>query len=129
MPVCHAVEEELARQSEAHRVPGRAYLSYRVTQTYHTGVCIYFTMGIYGKGLDNPGKVFHGIEHSLPPGCDQWFNPQGGIRPVRAAADLIRSPIDLVHILQFARRTKRAMRAVSDLAQQHAELITCGESV
>ncbi len=65
LPVCHAVEEELARQSEAHRVPGRAYLSYRVTQTYHTGVCIYFTMGIYGKGLDNPGKVFHGIEHSL----------------------------------------------------------------
>ena len=64
-PVCQAVENELARQSEAHGVPGRAYLSYRVTQTYHTGVCIYFTMGIYGKGLDNPGKVFHDIEHSL----------------------------------------------------------------
>ncbi len=73
--------------------------------------------------------ISDGIEHSLPPGCDQWFNPQGGIRPVRAAADLIRSPIDLVHILQFARRTMRAMRALSDLAQQHAELITCGESV
>ena len=64
-PVCQAVEEELARQSEAHGVPGKAYLSYRVTQTYHTGVCIYFTMGLFGKGLDDPGEVFHSIEQSL----------------------------------------------------------------
>jgi len=63
--VTHAVEEELDRQREIYNVPGKAYLSYRVTQTYHTGVCIYFTMGIYVKGLEKPVQVFDKIEHAL----------------------------------------------------------------
>ncbi len=63
--VCDAVSEELVAQAAAHNVPGKPYLSYRVTQTYHTGVCIYFTMGIYGKGLEEPGGTFHEIEHRL----------------------------------------------------------------
>lgn len=63
--VTQAVEEELDRQREIYQVPGKAYLSYRVTQTYHTGVCIYFTMGIYVKGLEKPAQVFSKIEHAL----------------------------------------------------------------
>lgn len=63
--VTQGVEQELERQREIYRVPGKAYLSYRVTQTYHTGVCIYFTMGIYVKGLANPVQVFDQIEHAL----------------------------------------------------------------
>ena len=63
--VCDAVSEELLAQAARHEVPGKPYLSYRVTQTYHTGVCIYFTMGICGKGLERPGRTFHAIEHRL----------------------------------------------------------------
>lgn len=63
--VTQGVEKELHRQCEKHKVPGNAFLSYRVTQTYHTGVCIYFTMGIYVKGLEEPAAVFSKIEHSL----------------------------------------------------------------
>lgn len=63
--VTQGVEKELNRQREKYNVPGNAYLSYRVTQTYHTGVCIYFTMGIYVKGLDKPAAVFSKIEHAL----------------------------------------------------------------
>ena len=63
--VCDAVSGELVAQAGSRGVPGKPYLSYRVTQTYHTGVCIYFTMGIYGKGIDRPGRVFHAIEHRL----------------------------------------------------------------
>ena len=63
--VCDAVSGELVAQAGRHDVPGKPYLSYRVTQTYHTGVCIYFTMGIYGKGLEQPGRTFHAIEHQL----------------------------------------------------------------
>ena len=63
--VIRSVEQELERQREKYQVPGKAYLSYRVTQTYHTGVCIYFTMGIYVKGLANPVQVFDKIEHAL----------------------------------------------------------------
>lgn len=63
--VIGAVEKELANQREKHGIPGNAYLSYRVTQTYHTGVCIYFTMGIYVKGLERPDLIFGKIEHAL----------------------------------------------------------------
>ena len=63
--VCGSVDEELGRQSEKYNLPGKPYLSYRVTQTYHTGVCIYFTLGIYSKGLEKPEEVFHNVERSL----------------------------------------------------------------
>ncbi|MCZ6636179.1 MAG: FAD-binding oxidoreductase [bacterium] len=63
--VCKSVEQELAKQCEQAQVAGKPYLSYRVTQTYHTGVCIYFTMGFAGKGLDKPDEVFHAIEQRL----------------------------------------------------------------
>ena len=63
--VCQGVERGLAEQAKMKNVPGKPYLSYRVTQTYHTGVCIYFTMGLYGKGLENATGVFHEIEDHL----------------------------------------------------------------
>ena len=60
-----AVQAELTAQCSARGVAGRPYLSYRVTQTYHTGVCIYFTMGFSGRGLEQPIEVYHEIEHKL----------------------------------------------------------------
>jgi alkyldihydroxyacetonephosphate synthase len=64
-PVCQAVQHELTQQCQVHEVYGSPYLAYRVTQTYPTGVCIYFTMGFSGKGLDKPEEVYHEIEHRL----------------------------------------------------------------
>lgn len=63
--VTRSVTEELERQTKVHGVAGRPYLSYRVTQTYHTGVCIYFTMGFSGVGLDRADEVYHEIEQGL----------------------------------------------------------------
>jgi alkyldihydroxyacetonephosphate synthase len=63
--VTQAVQAELTAQCSARGVAGRPYLSYRVTQTYHTGVCIYFTMGFCGRGLEHPIEVYHDIEHAL----------------------------------------------------------------
>jgi alkyldihydroxyacetonephosphate synthase len=63
--VTAAVERELNAQCKAHGILGKPYLSYRVTQTYHTGVCIYFTMGFSGKGLAAPEQAYHDIEAHL----------------------------------------------------------------
>ena len=63
--VTQAVQAELSAQCSARGVAGRPYLSYRVTQTYHTGVCIYFTMGFSGRGLAHPIAVYHDVEHAL----------------------------------------------------------------
>ena len=63
--VCAAAERALASEGAARGVAGHPYLSYRVTQTYHAGVCIYFTMALSGRGLADPGGVFHDIEQTL----------------------------------------------------------------
>ncbi|HIG56806.1 MAG TPA: FAD-binding oxidoreductase [Candidatus Latescibacteria bacterium] len=63
--VTQAVQEKLTEQCASHNIGGQPYLAYRVTQTYHTGVCIYFTMGFSGRGLQDPIETYHKIEHSL----------------------------------------------------------------
>jgi alkyldihydroxyacetonephosphate synthase len=63
--VCAAAEDAIASECTARGVAGRPYLSYRVTQTYHAGVCIYFTMALSGRGLADPGGAFHDIEQAL----------------------------------------------------------------
>jgi alkyldihydroxyacetonephosphate synthase len=63
--VCAAVEQALASECAARGVAGTPYLSYRVTQTYHHGVCIYFTLAFSTRGLADPGAVFHDIEQAL----------------------------------------------------------------
>ena len=58
----------VAKAAERHKecgLPGSFYVSYRITQIYHTGVCIYFMLGLYTKGIEHPEEVFAGIEHSL----------------------------------------------------------------
>ncbi|UCF38994.1 MAG: FAD-binding oxidoreductase [Acidobacteriota bacterium] len=63
--VCAAVKKTAAEGHKKHGLPGKFYVSYRITQIYHTGVCIYFMYGIYTKGLEQPAEVFGKIEHSL----------------------------------------------------------------
>jgi alkyldihydroxyacetonephosphate synthase len=63
--MCTAVERALAAECAARGVIGAPYLSYRVTQTYHAGVCVYFTMGFSGHGLADTRAAFEDIEHAL----------------------------------------------------------------
>lgn len=64
-PVTSAAEKALFEQCRAHGVEGRPYLSYRVTQTYQTGVCVYFTMGFSGRNLADRTRVYHAIEQHI----------------------------------------------------------------
>jgi len=63
--VTKAVKEKANEQHQKYNLPGKAYISYRITQTYHSGVCIYFMYSIYYKGVNEPAEVFGEIEHSL----------------------------------------------------------------
>ena len=63
--VITAVEK---RATEMHRefgLPGKSYVSPRITQLYHTGVCIYFTHGFSARGVENPDRAFAAIEHAM----------------------------------------------------------------
>ncbi|HEY7792219.1 MAG TPA: FAD-binding oxidoreductase [Vicinamibacterales bacterium] len=63
--VCHAVEGAIVTECAAAGITGKPYLSYRVTQTYHAGVCVYFTMALDCRGLSDPGAAFHHVEQAL----------------------------------------------------------------
>ncbi|RIK33260.1 MAG: oxidase [Chloroflexi bacterium] len=63
--VCAAVTQQVEEQHKNYQLPGKPYISYRITQCYHTGVCIYFTYGFYAKEVERPDAVLHEIEHSL----------------------------------------------------------------
>lgn len=50
---------------EAHderKLPGRPFVSCRVTQIYETGCCIYFYMAFYAKGVSDAVGAYHEIE-------------------------------------------------------------------
>lgn len=52
--------------TEAHRefgVPGHPFVTARVSQVYQTGCCVYFYIGFYYKGVDEPLSVFRRLEH------------------------------------------------------------------
>jgi alkyldihydroxyacetonephosphate synthase len=61
--VCNAVENKLIEETED--LNSKPFLSYRITQTYKTGVCIYFMLGLYYKGVNNIIEKFEHIEHKL----------------------------------------------------------------
>jgi alkyldihydroxyacetonephosphate synthase len=107
--VTGAVEQELAAQCQTHGVRGTPYLAYRVTQTYHTGVCIYFTMGFSGKGLQEPDRVYHDIEASLRRAILDHggsLSHHHGVGKIRAG---FLSRIQTETSLQVFRETKRAI--------------------
>ncbi|MBE9144077.1 FAD-binding oxidoreductase [Planktothrix mougeotii] len=63
--LCHAVDQTLKEQHQKFNLPGKPYLSYRISQIYHTGVCLYFMFGFYSKGVEFPEVISTQIEHSL----------------------------------------------------------------
>lgn len=63
--VCEAVATKALEKHREFGLPGTPYVSPRITQLYHTGVCIYFTHGFSTKGVEAPDEVFSVIEHAM----------------------------------------------------------------
>jgi alkyldihydroxyacetonephosphate synthase len=62
--LCENVKRRLVQECAARGVPGRPFVTARVTQVYQTGVCVYFYFGFYHKGLAHPVEVFAGLEQA-----------------------------------------------------------------
>ncbi len=58
------VRRRLRKEYELRGLPGRPYVTARVTQVYSTGVCIYFYFGFYFKGIPNPQEVYLELENT-----------------------------------------------------------------
>jgi alkyldihydroxyacetonephosphate synthase len=64
LTLCENVKRRLAAECAARGVPGRPFVTARVTQVYHTGVCVYFYFGFYHKGLAQPVEAFAELERA-----------------------------------------------------------------
>src|SRR5262249_17062795 len=63
LAVCENVKRRLKEEYERRGLPGKAFVTARVTQVYGTGVCIYFYFGFYYKGVHDPQKVYLELEN------------------------------------------------------------------
>ena len=63
--VCDAVKRVAAAEHKRLGFPGKPFVSPRVTQMYHTGVCIYFTHGLIHKGIEDGDEKFAEMEKNI----------------------------------------------------------------
>ena len=58
------VKDRLHKEHAARKLPGKPFVTCRVTQLYQTGVCIYFYFGFYHKGVPDPAHVYAELEQA-----------------------------------------------------------------
>jgi alkyldihydroxyacetonephosphate synthase len=61
--LCENVKRRLHEEYSRRNLPGKPFVTARVTQLYRTGVCIYFYFGFYFKGIANPQDVYLELEN------------------------------------------------------------------
>ncbi|HEY8120310.1 MAG TPA: FAD-binding oxidoreductase [Myxococcota bacterium] len=62
--VCDAVKRRIHAEHAARGLPGKPFISVRVTQLYETGACLYFYFAFYTKGVEHPSEVFAELERA-----------------------------------------------------------------
>ncbi len=62
--VCDNVKQRIFQEHAKRGLPGRPFISVRVTQLYATGVCLYFYLAFHYKGVDRPSEVFAELERA-----------------------------------------------------------------
>jgi alkyldihydroxyacetonephosphate synthase len=63
LALCTNVKKRLNEEYARRKLPGKPFITARVTQIYRTGVCIYFYFGFYYKGGPNPQEVYLELEN------------------------------------------------------------------
>ena len=61
--LCENVKRRLHDEYARRGLPGKPFVTARITQLYRTGVCIYFYFGFYYKGIPNPQNVYLELEN------------------------------------------------------------------
>jgi alkyldihydroxyacetonephosphate synthase len=57
------VKKRLHDEYAKRGLPGKPFVTSRITQVYRTGVAIYFYFGFYYKGIPNPQNVYLELEN------------------------------------------------------------------
>jgi alkyldihydroxyacetonephosphate synthase len=63
LSLCNNTKDRIFKEHKKMGLPGKPFVTCRVTQIYDTGACVYFYLGISYKGVENPTKVFNTLEN------------------------------------------------------------------
>jgi alkyldihydroxyacetonephosphate synthase len=64
LDVVNGVKRRIAEEHAARNLPGKPFISVRVTQLYEAGACLYFYFAFYYKGVEHPSEVFAELERA-----------------------------------------------------------------
>jgi alkyldihydroxyacetonephosphate synthase len=64
LALCANVKQRLRDEHARRGLPGRAFVSCRITQLYATGVCIYFYFAFPHDGVEHPSAVYAELERA-----------------------------------------------------------------
>lgn len=62
LSLCERVKGRIHEEHARRNLPGRPFVTCRVTQLYPDGVCVYFYLAFYSKGVVRPAEVFAELE-------------------------------------------------------------------
>jgi alkyldihydroxyacetonephosphate synthase len=63
LKLCENVKRRLHDEYARRGLPGKPFVTSRITQLYRTGVAVYFYFGFYYKGIPNPQNVYLELEN------------------------------------------------------------------
>jgi alkyldihydroxyacetonephosphate synthase len=64
LSLCDNVKRRVGDEYAARGLPGKPFVTCRVTQVYQTGVCVYFYFGFHHKGVARPEALYAELEHA-----------------------------------------------------------------
>lgn len=64
LAICDNVKRVLREEYARRGLPGKPFVTSRITQLYQTGVAIYFYFGFYYKGVEDPSHVYLELENA-----------------------------------------------------------------
>jgi len=63
--VKNALKEAVIALNQSYNLPGKPFFCSRISKIYHNGVCMYSTLAIPFRGIEDPEIIFSDIEHKL----------------------------------------------------------------
>ena len=109
LSLCDNVKQRLHAECAARGVPGRPFVTARVTQLYQTGVCVYFYFGFYHKGMADPLSTYLELERAAR---EEILAPGGSISHHHGVGKLRRGFLTRIFspaVLEWSAEIKRAI--------------------
>lgn len=109
LSLCDNVKQRLHAECASRGVPGRPFVTARVTQLYQTGVCVYFYFAFYHKGLPDPLATYLDLERAAR---DEILESGGSLSHHHGVGKLRRGFLPRVFspaVLEIAGEIKRAI--------------------